>query len=281
MTTNPEQAVLDDIDALVDWQLQQEASGYDHNINQPQCRCGEDWHALPITQRLQSARWYYQLTGEQPDWYRYEEDSSHTLCPGSETEGPVMVCWCLGCASQRMRELLFESLNLPAPALWQMPANPLEIGNPFEIGWFQGRPPQFGESAVPPRAGSGGRGADAQLFVFDEISDYEPPAPTYTDETHWLTAAQIAAIAETTGRPRPYSDGPTVRYWDRVGVEMPNGSIEFTTAAEAVNAEIVLEPAENYRAQRRNARPQNPPMWAVDPSRSRRPRHERGHRRVR
>jgi len=39
------QRVIDDIDALVDEQLRQEASGYDHNLNQPRCRwCDREWH---------------------------------------------------------------------------------------------------------------------------------------------------------------------------------------------------------------------------------------------
>lgn len=57
---NREQSVLDAIDALVDEQLQQEASGFDHNINQPECRCGRPWHGLPTK-----------------------------LCPGSATQGPI------------------------------------------------------------------------------------------------------------------------------------------------------------------------------------------------
>ncbi|ANA85308.1 hypothetical protein SEA_PHLOP_2 [Gordonia phage Phlop] len=47
---NPETAVLDAIDALVDEQLAQEASGYDYNINQPWCPhpgCPAEWHGLP------------------------------------------------------------------------------------------------------------------------------------------------------------------------------------------------------------------------------------------
>lgn len=42
---NPEDAVLDAIDALVDEQLAQERSGYDHNVGQQRCPlCGGDWH---------------------------------------------------------------------------------------------------------------------------------------------------------------------------------------------------------------------------------------------
>lgn len=44
---NPEADVVDAIAALVDEQLEQESSGYDHNINQDTCpRCGDGWHGL-------------------------------------------------------------------------------------------------------------------------------------------------------------------------------------------------------------------------------------------
>lgn len=44
---NPEADVVDAIAALVDDQLEQERSGYDHNINQDTCpKCGGPWHGL-------------------------------------------------------------------------------------------------------------------------------------------------------------------------------------------------------------------------------------------
>lgn len=86
---NNEQRVLDEIDALVDAQLQQEPSGYDHNLNQDKCEwCGEDWHALAITQRLQWARRHYQMTLEMPADYDYSTDESPIMCEGSDFIGP-------------------------------------------------------------------------------------------------------------------------------------------------------------------------------------------------
>lgn len=64
---NPEDAVLDEIDRLVDESLAkpyEEISGYDNDINQPECRCGADWHGLP-----------------------------RGGCPGTESEGPVDDPW--------------------------------------------------------------------------------------------------------------------------------------------------------------------------------------------
>jgi len=59
------QRVIDEIDALVEEQLRQERSGYDHNLNQPHCRCGSpEWHGLP-----------------------------NGRCPGSDAEGPIGDAW--------------------------------------------------------------------------------------------------------------------------------------------------------------------------------------------
>lgn len=64
---NPEDAVVDETDRLVDESLAtpySERSGYDNDINQPECRCGHNWHGLP-------------LGG----------------CPGSGSEGPIDKPW--------------------------------------------------------------------------------------------------------------------------------------------------------------------------------------------
>lgn len=90
--------IIDQIDQLVDWQLEQESSGYDHNINQALCRCGRDWHGLPITQRIDSMR----SCGEYDPGYVFAEDDSPVMCVGSNTPGP----W---------RQV----------SMWQLPENPL------------------------------------------------------------------------------------------------------------------------------------------------------------
>jgi hypothetical protein len=47
--SNPEDGVIDVIDQLVNEQLRQESSGYDHNINQDRCTlCGGDWHGTAV-----------------------------------------------------------------------------------------------------------------------------------------------------------------------------------------------------------------------------------------
>lgn len=89
MTTNREQDVLDAIDALVDEQMAggEPIGGYDYgDPDYPSCpHCSRGWHGLAITQRIERMRW----TGEMDEDYRYAEDDSPVLCPGSEFIGPV------------------------------------------------------------------------------------------------------------------------------------------------------------------------------------------------
>ncbi|TWS25367.1 hypothetical protein FK268_09255 [Tsukamurella sputi] len=79
----------EDITDLVDWQLSRydERSGYDHHVNQPaRCgHCGREEHGLAITERIESMRWQ----GFYDKDYRYDEDTSPLLCPGSYVPGPV------------------------------------------------------------------------------------------------------------------------------------------------------------------------------------------------
>jgi len=77
--------IIDAIDALVDEQLAQESSGYDHNINQPKCwHCGRDWHGMPIIERVERMR----RLGWFDESYRVAEDDSPMLCRGSDFIGP-------------------------------------------------------------------------------------------------------------------------------------------------------------------------------------------------
>ncbi|MGN0126052.1 MAG: hypothetical protein ACI38R_22650 [Rhodococcus sp. (in: high G+C Gram-positive bacteria)] len=89
VATNREQDVLDAIDALVDEQMAggEPIGGYDYgDPDYPSCpHCSRGWHGLAITQRIERMRW----TGEMDEDYRYAEDDSPVLCPGSEFIGPV------------------------------------------------------------------------------------------------------------------------------------------------------------------------------------------------
>lgn len=79
--------IIDEIDALVDEQLSgfHDRSGYDYNVNQQNCwHCGREWHGLQITTRMEGmrrVRWY-------DENYRFAEDDSQILCPGSHFIGP-------------------------------------------------------------------------------------------------------------------------------------------------------------------------------------------------
>lgn len=79
----------DQIDDLVDWQLSRydQRSGYDHDVNQPApCgHCGREEHGLAITERIESMRWQ----GHYDEDYRYDEDTTPVLCPGTYVPGPV------------------------------------------------------------------------------------------------------------------------------------------------------------------------------------------------
>jgi hypothetical protein len=78
--------IVDDIDRLVDEQIRQEASGYDHNINQAKCPqpyCDADWHGLPVKQRMRRMR----DRGHVDPTYVYADDDSPIICPGSLFEG--------------------------------------------------------------------------------------------------------------------------------------------------------------------------------------------------
>src|SRR3990167_6322926 len=98
--------IVDQIDALVDEQLANydNRSGYDHSVNQERCRCGRDWHGLPITQRIDGMRSYGQFDPE----YVYAEDDSPVMCVGSNTPGP----W---------RQV----------SMWQLPDSPFD-----DLGWL-------------------------------------------------------------------------------------------------------------------------------------------------
>ncbi|MEV4127060.1 hypothetical protein [Nocardia sp. NPDC049707] len=84
--------------------MRQERSGYDHSINQDDCPhswCHEKWHGLAITRRMREMRskWhssvhYYEDERRvsddvvaELDAYRYDEDDSEVICPGSSFVG--------------------------------------------------------------------------------------------------------------------------------------------------------------------------------------------------
>ncbi|GAC71065.1 hypothetical protein [Gordonia soli] len=143
--------IVADIDALIDDQL---AAGEDgqtaraDNVDRPCGHCGRPWHGLAVTRRLEEMRLEYGRRrdaagdrGEEPEYatsaildgYRYDEDDSDILCPGSEFIGPVPPtfepyrCTCFACAVDRMVNPFRDSVGLfqqqPSPwaRRWELP----------------------------------------------------------------------------------------------------------------------------------------------------------------
>lgn len=82
-----ERDIIDEIDTLVDEQLSgySERSGYDYNVNQERCpHCRRLWHGLKITRRIESMAAQFAYDED----YRYADDDSEVLCPGSSFIGP-------------------------------------------------------------------------------------------------------------------------------------------------------------------------------------------------
>lgn len=96
---NREDSVLDEIDSLVDWQLSggdqsDSFHGAEYRDNHPCPWCGEGFHFLPITVRMQEMRAGSYARDEfnqgivDPE-YDYRTDVSGVVCPGSEFHGPI------------------------------------------------------------------------------------------------------------------------------------------------------------------------------------------------
>lgn len=99
--------IIDDIDALIDEQLAAGETGQEQRVRTADRRCwhcGREWHGLAITKRLEQMRAEYRQRaaeaydrGEEAEYatsaildgYRYDQDDSDILCPGSDFIGPM------------------------------------------------------------------------------------------------------------------------------------------------------------------------------------------------
>ncbi|QNJ57969.1 hypothetical protein SEA_HITTER_72 [Gordonia phage Hitter] len=133
--------IVDDIDALIDSQLDagEPIGGYDYNDpDYPKCgHCQGDWHGLAITERMVQMR----LRGEMETDYRYADDTSRVVCPGSEFIGPLPKpepidgCGCIGCRTTRsLRAVraareggLAPRWNYPTEGFFPSPLYPSEM----------------------------------------------------------------------------------------------------------------------------------------------------------
>lgn len=115
---NPEQSVIDSIDALIDEQLDagEPIGGYDYgDPDYPRChRCHRHWHGLPTE---------YGCPGsgvEGPELppcphcgHEWHADASWASCPGSTFIGPRVPTW---------REQIYADVS----PMWTLPDNPLD-----------------------------------------------------------------------------------------------------------------------------------------------------------
>lgn len=239
-----EQSLLDRIDALVDEQLDggEPETGYDFDDPDfPGCpHCNRDWHGLAITMRIERMRQY----GTFDVNYKYAEDDSPVLCPGSGFIGPWATPnqiitmrrrrflgatrgaspWIVYRSSVEgrealLREILRRSLAEIYPEnMWALPPAPDDPFNPEE--W----------SGVPPTRVS-----------------WRDPAPV----TH---ESRLDVMGRGVRPDLEIIDETHIR------VSLPRG---------VVLAEIPGPPSTPQ--ERALPRPSStPPMWAVDPTRSRR-----------
>lgn len=239
MTRNPEQDVLDEIDRLVDAQLAQEPSGYDHNINQPRCPhpgCPREWHGLPVDG-----------------------------CPGSAAEGPV-----------------YRDPGVPMPA---NPANLYDLPDDPELvldarRWLQGDPaPDFAEAVARINEN---RLADARAREAERFRNAIRTSPLRGARATLLNAdMQPLGTLQPLGftiDPNPASE-EAAEAWGRTCHALAGATQQITVTFEAAG-EAAREPVQALTdAPGPDATPQEralprpskkPPMWANDPTRSRR-----------
>ncbi|APE10779.1 hypothetical protein BO226_17555 [Rhodococcus sp. 2G] len=127
--------IIDEIDALVDEQMAggEPVGGYDYgDPDYPRCpHCYDDWHGLPITERVREMRIFYCGCGAcvaQLERYRTDEDDSPIWCPGSEFIGP----WANQAQLRRIREGMTSVEWGPALGTWTLDS--LEITRRSTVG---------------------------------------------------------------------------------------------------------------------------------------------------
>lgn len=261
--TNREQSVLDDIDALVDEQMAggEPIGGYDYNDpDYPKCpHCHRDWHGLAITDRIEQMRW----NGVMDQDYRYADDDSTVLCPGSDFIGPVRP--------------VNNPWSLSSYRGWQLPS----------YTW----PRAVAREEIPPDSLAPGLLFLHRALLDDILAD----ADLAFTHRPWLNAPDINdgdRVAVVMGRRRfegiAAVSGPAVdpnRPWlieQHVQLadvrEVPNEIRGFTTGPVIFDETHVFDDEDFRRAvetpqQRALPRPAaQPPMWANDPARTHRTR---------
>lgn len=270
--TNREQSVIDDIDALVDEQMAggEPIGGYDYNDpDYPKCpHCRRTWHGLAITQRIEGMAWRGVMD---PD-YRYADDDSPVLCPGSDFIGPVAT---------------------PEQLYW------IRSSEETKRSFPNGRIPSINEVLLAAMQGVPHPDLAQQLQVQRSSPYYILPGPSRNDLVARLWNREFAeplwTLPDYPSDSAPYMQGPDVNDGDRVAFMSTNG-FRYTGIArvEHHGTETVIHLDETEESRRRRdwtitvgadpahpppetpqeralPRPATrPPMWANDPARTRR-----------
>ncbi len=281
--------IVDEIDALVDEQLSgyHDRSGYDYNVNQDRCgHCHREWHGLKITERIESMA--AQVTYDED--YRYADDDSEVLCPGSSFIGP----WATKSQIERMRSSELSYLDVG----WIQPqalSNPYTLDSLMRLrSEFFGRtrpnpfvqmrePGDPGIESAPWRAQD-----DRYMYAFPQrvILGVGPiEAERIIAREQAVRGVEAAQVIIDEGRPYRYGEDfsfadqtipPEMQFpreWPgyagalRRILEWPN---PFDPAARVIE---VGDPEPDTRTPQERALPRpgtTPPMWAVDAGRQRR-----------
>lgn len=256
--------IIDDIDALVDEQLAGGESAAQQRAEMAERRCphcGRGWHGLAITQRLERMRiehqqreerrrimaWIGEGVGEADyaesailDGYRYDEDDSPVICPGSDFIGPPQPppeCECPMCTRWRC---LVGGVASGDAFVRAIPVGAeLDLGQWVDVGRIGegGFSPQLVEDPQPLRSG-GRRGVGPAEFTVTV------PTP----------AEALAAVLELASGNGSYA------------ISGPSRAERRHPTPEDRDDSAEVEPTSLRDLRRRRSsrqQPQQPPVWAA------------------
>lgn len=280
--TDAVRSLLDRIDALVDEQLDggEPETGYDFDDPDfPGCpHCNRDWHGLAITMRIERMRQY----GTFDVNYKHAEDDSPVLCPGSDFIGP----WATPNQIESMRHMRFLGVTPTTPP------------------WIRYRTTRDDATTEPSRAAHNPRDLithempDVLQYAIDARNGREsllleilsrnvaalypdgmwslPPAPDDPfDPEEW---SGVPPIRVSWRDPAPVTREDRLNVAGFCGVRPDLEIIDETHIRVSLPGGVVLAEIPEVPStpqERALPRPSStPPMWAVDPSRSRRRRNQ-------
>ena len=297
--------IIDQIDALVDEQLANfdNRSGYDHSVNQERCRCGRDWHGLPITKRMDGMRSF----GEFDPGYVYAEDDSPVMCVGSNTPGPWRQAglWQLPdypfaasgrfdyesayqAAARHVDRLIGRmdsGYRMPTPVRHRV------YDGPATGQWWRCDNPQELEVVIDSNSERDDLRSGLDYSVRRHSASMSITTPAHPDRDPFSRRTEVIQLGfdPDTHNFMRYDESNRRPVWLEVFTDRrpPIGDwhpVNPPSAGELIRAAITMgiehedetEPDTRMPQQRALPRPSTtPPMWANDPTRSRRPRRNR------